>query len=385
VDADDVLVEAMRPKSAAEHDLIRGAGRAADATMVAMLQAAVPGATERDVARAGFDAGLAHDAVPFLVALATGPAEDRYAPSTLPTWSSRTLEAGDIWHLDLGGSYGGYVFDVARTTVVGGAPRPEQEAMMEAAIATVEAVLERIEPGRPIGEAVAHGHRVRAAHAPTCRHRDGTTIRTSGTRSAAGSVTSGCTRTSADRSSAACTWPWRRSSRARGTGSRCSSRTCWSATTRWSCSRPLRPARGPPADKERRVSMDRPADWTSHPLSRRRLLRHGGQALGVLAGGGLLAACGEESTTTGTVGGGTTAAGTTAAETAGSASTAAAAGFPVPTAAEIAAASGDVPVLGWPYYESAANLPSGVTSKWAYLTTNEDTLTKTAHPGSSRP
>jgi Xaa-Pro aminopeptidase len=166
VDADDVLVEAMRPKSAAEHDLIRGAGRAADATMVAMLQAAVPGATERDVARAGFDAGLAHDAVPFLVALATGPAEDRYAPSTLPTWSSRTLEAGDIWHLDLGGSYGGYVFDVARTTVVGGAPRPEQEAMMEAAIATVEAVLERIEPGRPIGEAVAHGHRVRAAHAP---------------------------------------------------------------------------------------------------------------------------------------------------------------------------------------------------------------------------
>ena len=129
------------------------------------------------------------------------------------------------------------------------------------------------------------------------------------------------------------------------------------------------------------MSMDRPADWTSHPLSRRRLLRHGGQALGVLAGGGLLAACGEESTTTGTVGGGTTAAGTTAAETAGSASTAAAAGFPVPTAAEIAAASGDVPVLGWPYYESAANLPSGVTSKWAYLTTNEDTLTKTSQPG----
>ena len=165
-DADDVLVEAMRPKSAAEHDLIRAAGRAADATMAAMLDATVPGATERDVARAGFEAGIAHDTVPFLVALATGPAEDRYAPSTLPTWSSRRLDHGDLWHLDLAGSYGGYLYDVARTTVVGGEPAPEQEAMMEAAIATVEAVLARIEPGRPIGDAVAHGHRIRRELAP---------------------------------------------------------------------------------------------------------------------------------------------------------------------------------------------------------------------------
>ena len=128
--------------------------------------------------------------------------------------------------------------------------------------------------------------------------------------------------------------------------------------------------------------MDRHPSWTFAPVSRRVLLRRGGQALGLLTGGGLLAACGEETSTGGTTGATTSAgAGTSAATTSAAETAAAAAGFPVPTAAEIAAAKGDVPVLGWPYYESKANLPSGVTSKWAYLTTNEDTLSKTSQAG----
>jgi Xaa-Pro dipeptidase len=166
VACDEVIEDAMRPKSTAEQGVIRETGRAADATMAAMLDASAPGATERTVARAGFDAALEHGSLPFLVALGVGPAEDRYAPSTLPTWSARELTLGDLWHLDLGGMFGGYMYDFARTTVVGCDPTPDQEAMIDAAIATVEAVIARIEPGRPIGDAVAHGLAVRCEQAP---------------------------------------------------------------------------------------------------------------------------------------------------------------------------------------------------------------------------
>jgi|SRR5579862_611511 len=166
VACDELMADAMRPKSVTEQTVIRETGRAADITMTAMLAASTPGASEREIAGAGFKAAIESGAVPFLVALGTGPAEDRYAPSTLPTWSTRRLADGDLWHLDLGGTFGGYIYDFARTTVVGGKPTPHQEAMIDASIATVEAVIDRIEPGRPIGEAVAHGLAVRRDTAP---------------------------------------------------------------------------------------------------------------------------------------------------------------------------------------------------------------------------
>ena len=166
VPADEVLVEARRPKSPAEVAAIRETGRVGGLTMEAMLTASQPGAREVDVASAAHVATIAAGGVPYGIALATGPDEDRLCPWTLPTWSSRTLQPGDLWHCDLAGIVGGYLFDFARTTVVGGTPDAEQLEIMEAAIATVEAVLERIEPGRPIGEAVAHGHAVQRRLAP---------------------------------------------------------------------------------------------------------------------------------------------------------------------------------------------------------------------------
>jgi spermidine/putrescine-binding protein len=97
--------------------------------------------------------------------------------------------------------------------------------------------------------------------------------------------------------------------------------------------------------------------WAVSPMSRRVLLQRAGLGAVLVAGaGGLLAACGgDDESSSGD--------------------------FPTPTADEITAAAGNVAVLGWSYYESKANLPTGVTSKWAYLTTNEDTLTKTTQPG----
>lgn len=165
VPADDILLDARRARSEEELDAIRDAGRIASLTMEAMLAASQAGARECDVAAAAYEATIAGGGVPYGMALGTGPAEDRYAPSALPAWSRRVLAEGDLWHCDLTGTRGGYLFDFARSTVIG-APDDEQLEMLEAAIATVESVIDRVEPGRPIGDAVAHGHRVRRRLAP---------------------------------------------------------------------------------------------------------------------------------------------------------------------------------------------------------------------------
>ena len=230
---DEVIEDAMRPKSTAEQTVIRETGRAGDATMAAMLGASRPGATERSVARAGFAAAIDHGSLPFLVALGIGPAEDRYAPSTLPTWSKRELSIGDLWHLDLGGMFGGYIYDFARTTVVGHNPTPDQEAMIDASIATVESVIARIEPGgAPSATLLRTGLLCVASRRRTSRRRTSTTIRISGTRSASASVTSGSQSTNAGRFRPECTSRSKRLSLGTGSASRCSSRTCSWATTR---------------------------------------------------------------------------------------------------------------------------------------------------------
>jgi spermidine/putrescine-binding protein len=99
--------------------------------------------------------------------------------------------------------------------------------------------------------------------------------------------------------------------------------------------------------------------WAAMPMNRRVVLQRAGLGVVLFAGAGsLLAACGGDDSGESSSG-----------------------DFPRPTADEIAAAAGNVSVLGWSYYESKANLPEGISSEWAYLTTNEDTLTKTTQPG----
>ena len=198
--------------------------------MEAMLAASQPGAREIDVASAAHAATIAAGGVPYSISLATGPNEDRLCPWTLPTWSSRTLRAG-IWHCDLAGIRGGYLFDFARTTVVGGAPDDEQLEMMEAAIATVEAVIALIEPGRPIGDAVAQGHAVQRRLAPFApapgKHDYPHLGHTLGL--GFGDICS--TRTSCARSKLRCTSRSRRLSADQMAASRCLRRTCSSART----------------------------------------------------------------------------------------------------------------------------------------------------------
>ncbi len=164
--ADDIVPVLMEVKTGAELEIVREAGRVGDAQMAAMLDVVAPGVTEQDVAGAGIAACVAAGGMPYVTHMASGPAEHRLSPESLPTWSGRLLAEGDLWRVDLIGAYQGYMFDFARSTVVG-SPSDAQEALLESAIAVVESVIAVIEPGRPIAEAARTGTRALARHAPS--------------------------------------------------------------------------------------------------------------------------------------------------------------------------------------------------------------------------
>jgi putative spermidine/putrescine transport system substrate-binding protein len=52
------------------------------------------------------------------------------------------------------------------------------------------------------------------------------------------------------------------------------------------------------------------------------------------------------------------------------------------TRADVESAKGTIKILGWPFYEIDGLDPAGVTAKWAALTLNEDTVTKSKAAGS---
>jgi Xaa-Pro aminopeptidase len=144
-------------KSDAEIAIIREAVRCGDAIMSAMLDACVPGATEADVAAAGYDAGIRRGAAPYDLPGASGPNSNFFSHGSLPSWGMRTLEPGDLYHSDMYGAYHGYYYDYTRSTVVGREPSADQLRVLEGAIGAVEAVIEALRPGVTFDAAYERG------------------------------------------------------------------------------------------------------------------------------------------------------------------------------------------------------------------------------------
>jgi Xaa-Pro dipeptidase len=67
--------------------------------------------------------------------------------------------------LDAYGSLGGYLFDLARSRVVGRPPDDEQRALLEAVVDSVAAGVERLRPGVTLGEVARRCDEVLAASA----------------------------------------------------------------------------------------------------------------------------------------------------------------------------------------------------------------------------
>jgi len=157
--ADDILIELRSIKSDAEIVLMRKAAEVGVGWMSSMLDAAVPGATEGQVAGAGLAYMAEHGGIPADIDIASGPfASQLKSHFALPSWdTTRLLEAGDLFHVDGWGSVGGYFTDTARTTVVGGTPTGERLEIIEGSIAIVEDLLSFIRSGVRASEVNARG------------------------------------------------------------------------------------------------------------------------------------------------------------------------------------------------------------------------------------
>jgi Xaa-Pro aminopeptidase len=145
----DELVELVRArKSALELDLLRETAAVGNQVVERMIEAALrPGTTEAEAVAAGYAVAITSGVATYDAAVASGPNSDFYAYGRLPSWTTRALEAGDFFHVDTYGALDGYLYDFARCCVVGGRPSPAQVEVLEAAVASVTAGVDRIRPG----------------------------------------------------------------------------------------------------------------------------------------------------------------------------------------------------------------------------------------------
>jgi len=148
VPADDVVEDLRMIKSEAELTAMRRAAEVGDALMEATLEVALrPGTTEAQAVAAGHAAAIERGAAIWDSAVASGPYSHYYACKSLPSWSQRPLEAGDMFHIDTYGAVDGYLYDLTRSCVCGGHATDEQREVLGGAIGCVEAMAAIVKPG----------------------------------------------------------------------------------------------------------------------------------------------------------------------------------------------------------------------------------------------
>ncbi|MEV4110929.1 M24 family metallopeptidase [Nonomuraea sp. NPDC049695] len=151
--ADELAWEARRIKSPAELDLLRASGALGVRAMAAARDAAEPGATEADVAAAAVAEIVRAGGAYYGMGISSGTESHTFAASgPAPYSADRRLAAGDLLRIDLYGSVHGYLFELARTWVVGEEPTTEQRRLLDAVRDSVLAGIDLLRPGRPFGE-----------------------------------------------------------------------------------------------------------------------------------------------------------------------------------------------------------------------------------------
>ncbi len=172
--ADDLGYALRLVKSPAEQRLLREAGRLGAQAMASALAAAVPESTEAHVAAALAEQVVGEGGSVYDIVVSSGPVSGTLGPADRPAgWTVRRLEAGDLLRIDAYGAVGGYLFDFARTVVVGGAVTEEQAALIEALRSSIDAGVQALRPGVPLSEvagaceaALAASHHARSRGVP---------------------------------------------------------------------------------------------------------------------------------------------------------------------------------------------------------------------------
>jgi Xaa-Pro aminopeptidase len=170
VEADDLAVELRLVKSAAELNLLRAAGKVGARAVDAAMEAAVPDATEAEVAAAAIAEIVRAGGALYGLGLSSGPWAHTFSPSTPAAYSRRRLKAGDMIRLDLYGSIDGYLFDFGRSRVVGRPPTQEQQEILDAVRDSVQAGTELLRPGETLSAVAQCCEEVLGASSYARRH-----------------------------------------------------------------------------------------------------------------------------------------------------------------------------------------------------------------------
>jgi Xaa-Pro aminopeptidase len=143
-DGTGIIEHVRRMKSSREIEYIREAGRYCEAALSAAVDAAVPGASENDVAAAAYHAMyragsefLGHEAQ-----YAAGPA----AGLGFECARRRPIRKDDVVYMEAGGTHNRYNCMLSRTVIVGH-PDPKWIAMAEASRDALEAAMAAMRPG----------------------------------------------------------------------------------------------------------------------------------------------------------------------------------------------------------------------------------------------
>jgi Xaa-Pro aminopeptidase len=159
VPADDAVEFLRSHKSTRELEAMRNAAEVGDRVMTAIIESALQsGTTEAQAAAAGHAIASTVGAAVYDTAIASGPHSHSFAYGRLPSWTTRRLEAGDIFHVDAYGAVEGYLFDFGRTCVVGGRPTVAQLEVMDGLITAVQAGVESAAVGLRVGDIFAAVH-----------------------------------------------------------------------------------------------------------------------------------------------------------------------------------------------------------------------------------
>ncbi|MDH3714720.1 MAG: Xaa-Pro peptidase family protein [Gammaproteobacteria bacterium] len=148
-DASDLVSRQRVVKSDAELDYVRRAAELADAALDAALAETQPGAFEGDILAAMHNAifrgGGDYSGNEFIIGSGVDALLCRYFSGR------RNLDAEDQLTLEWAGAYRHYHAALMRTILVGNV-RPEYRAMHSACVEAMQAGLEALVPGRPIGD-----------------------------------------------------------------------------------------------------------------------------------------------------------------------------------------------------------------------------------------
>jgi Xaa-Pro dipeptidase len=153
---DEIIAAMTRVKSPAELDLLRAAAATSRRAYTKFLQALEPGRTEAEAVAAAVETIVAEGSGLYYAATSSGPNTWAWSPSTLPGYSTRRLESGDLIRLDLLTVKEGYITDWGRTSVVG-KPNADQERLLDTLHKSLDAVIDALGTGVPAKDVVAAG------------------------------------------------------------------------------------------------------------------------------------------------------------------------------------------------------------------------------------